>query len=132
MNVIRRDVALKVGLQIASLLPAMEGKQIQIADGGFTRFIGICLDSPVRIGDITTHAHFIVVDKLAMECILGEPWACRASLHTGRNPDGYVECTITSEDGHRNTTFQAVRGIPRLVNTRRQQVRFSGEDEADQ
>lgn len=132
MNVIKQETALRCGLSIGSLPPPLANHRMFVANGHAVRFVGICLDVPIRIGDITISTHLLVVEGLTQDCILGEPYACRASLRMDRSPSGVVTCNITSEDGRKNSTFQASNGIERLVSTEKEMfLRLPENDEAE-
>jgi len=132
MNVIRQETALRCGLSIGSLPPPLANHRMFVANGHAVRFVGICLDVPIKIGDITISTHLLVVEGLTQDCILGEPYACRASLRMDRSPSGIVTCNITSEDGRKNSTFQASNGIERLVSTEKEMfLRLPENDEAE-
>ena len=114
INVIRISEALAASLPMSSLPPSLAKGRMFVANGEAVKFLGICMSASVKIGDVTIQTPLLVVDKLAWPCILGETFACRASLTTQRTPSGKVTCTITSEDGERTVMFGASPGINRL------------------
>lgn len=58
----------------------------------------------------------LVTRHCTNDCILGEPFACRASLQTARTPSGKCMLRLSSEDGKRTVSIQASAGISSTLN----------------
>ena len=115
INVIRYAEAMAASILISSLPPTLAKGRMFVANGEAVRFLGMCTGASVKMGDMTIQTPLLVVDKLSWPCILGETFACRASLSMERTPSGRVTCTVTSEDGERTVTFGATLGIDRIL-----------------
>lgn len=114
INVMREDIAEKSGVPIGNLPPELLTLRMITASGGKASFSGFCMSVPVSIGGITICTPMLTSKSLSHACILGEPWACRASLETARTPTGIIKCSIRSEDGMSTVRFNATAGLPLL------------------
>jgi hypothetical protein len=115
VNVMREAFAYKAGLAIQSLPRSMRNERLQAANGTLEPFIGL-VEADVIIGNITIKTPLLVTKHCTNDCILGEPFACRSTMIAQHTPSGRCLVTISSEDGSRTVTVQAVAGIGKAMN----------------
>ena len=109
INLIREDVAFAAGLPISSMPPEFRNQSATTVADTSLDFVGFLYEAPVTIGAITVNTPILVVRRMIHKLILGEPYACRASLRTERVPSGRVTCTIISPDGDQTARFVAAQ-----------------------
>jgi hypothetical protein len=114
VNVIREAFAHKAGLAIQSLPRSMRNERLQAANGTLEPFVGL-VETEVTIGNITIRTPLLVTKHCTNDCILGEPFACRSTMVAQHTPSGRCLITISSEDGTRTVTVQAVAGIGKAM-----------------
>jgi hypothetical protein len=77
------------------------------ATGHKAKFVGICIDVPVEIGDIVTPVHVLVVEHSDFELILGRPFERRSCMRPVNDDDSLLTTQIFSVDGSVSTTIQS-------------------------
>jgi hypothetical protein len=69
------------------------------ATGHKAKFVGVCMDVPVEIGDILTPVHVLVVEHSDFDLVLGRPFERRSRMRTVNNDDGSLITQVFSVDG---------------------------------
>ena len=94
-------------------LPIRIGQNLSMvaATGQKSKFVGVCTDVPVEIGDIVTTVHVLVVDHSDYDLILGRPFERRSRMRTVNNDDGSLTTQIFSTDGSMASTIQSAVAV---------------------
>jgi hypothetical protein len=92
----------------------MRNERLQAANGTLEPFISL-VETEVTIGNITIRTPLLVTKHYTNDYILGEPFVYRSTIVAQHTPSRRCLITISSEDGIRTITVQAVAGIGKAI-----------------
>ena len=115
INVIKKGIALQLGLAVQSLPSKLRKQNITIANKNTIKLLGVYLQVLVKISSVVIQTYILVVNGLAQNCVLEKPYIYYAFFNIKHIPSKRIIYIISNKNGRNTITFKAFLGIRKLV-----------------